>query len=119
MKRMILLFIVFVVSQIVNADAPNQYCKSMPKAEKEGDAWYIPESAFTKENALKALKELESQINDGVSGRDFMIENELVMIKGHLYLAYLAEYKKEFGEEDVYLKEDFCKFIKNEAYVRH
>ena len=91
----------------------------MPKATKEGDPWYIPESAFTKENALKALKELEEQINNGVAGRDFMIENELVIIKGHLYLAYLAEHEKAFNKEDTYLKNDFCNFIKNEAYISH
>ncbi len=95
------------------------YCPPMPKAEKEGDPWYIPESAFTKEAANKALKELSSQVNAGVKGRDFLIENELKMIKGYLYRAYLGEHKKTFGEEDSMLREDFCRFIRDEAYVSH
>ena len=48
-----------------------------------------------------------------------MIENELVLIKGYLYLIHLAEYKKEFGKEDTFLKEDFCRFLREEAYVSH
>lgn len=97
----------------------NDYCKPMPKAEKEGDPWYIPESAFTKTAANKALKELSSQVNKGVRGKDFLIENELTMIKGHLYLAYLAEHKKEFGTEDLMLRDEFCNFLSEEAYVSH
>jgi hypothetical protein len=95
------------------------YCKPMPKAEKEGDSWYIPESAFTKEAANKAPKELGNQVNHGVRGRDFLIENELKMVKGYLYLAYLAEHKKEFGKEDEELRDEFCKFLSEEAYVSH
>jgi len=102
-----------------NAVFAKDYCKPMPKAEKEGDSWYIPESAFTKEAANKALKELGNQVNNGVRGRDFLIENELKMVKGYLYLAYLAEYKKEFGKEDEDLRDEFCKFISEEAYVSH
>ena len=118
MKRIILLILI-IAAYSTNVNAAKQYCQSMPKAEKEGDTWYVPESAFTKDNALKALKELEDQIENGVTGRDFMIENELVMIKGHLYLSYLTEHEKEFGKEDVYLKKSFCEFIENEAYVSH
>ena len=95
------------------------YCTPMPKAEKEGDSWYIPESAFTQEAANKALKELRSQVNKGVKGKDFLIENELKMVKGYLYLAYLAEHKKEFGSEDLRLRDEFCKFLSEEAYVTH
>lgn len=95
------------------------YCKPMPKAEKEGDSWYIPESAFTQDAANKALKELSNQVNNGVKGKDFLIENDLKMIKGYLYLSYLAEHKREFGTEDKALRDEFCKFISNEAYVSH
>ena len=35
------------------------YCQPMPKVEKEGDAWYIPESAFTQEAANEALTKLK------------------------------------------------------------
>ena len=91
----------------------------MPKAEKEGDPWFTPESAFTKEAANKALKELSGQVNTGVTGRDFLIENELKMIKGYLYRAYLAEHEKGFGKEDPLLRADFCRFLSQEAYVAH
>ena len=94
-------------------------CPPMPKAENEGDPWYIPESAFTKEAANKALKELSNQVNAGVKGRDFLIDNELKMIKGYLYRAYLEEHKRAFGEEDSMLREEFCRFIRDEAYVSH
>ncbi|MBI5007587.1 MAG: hypothetical protein HZB95_10775 [Nitrosomonadales bacterium] len=91
----------------------------MPKPKTEEDAWYIPESAFTKKAANEALKELSNQVNNGVKGRDFLIENELKIIKGHLYLAYLAEHKKEFGKEDDDLRDEFCRFLRTEAYVSH
>ena len=96
-----------------------EYCTPMPKAEKEGDPWYIPESAFTKEAANKALRELSNQVNKGVKGKDFLTENELKMVKGYLYLAYLTEHKKEFGKEDSELRNEFCKFLSKEAYVSH
>lgn len=101
---------------VVNA---KDYCPPLPKAEKEGDPWYIPESAFTREAANKALQELSSQVNKGVKGRDFLVENELKMIKGYLYRAYLAEHRKEFGTEDVSLRAEFCSFLHEEAFVSH
>lgn len=86
--------------------------------------WYIPESAFTKEAANKeaankALRVLSNQVSKGVKGKDFLIENELKMVKGYLYLAYLAEHKKEFGKEDMELRNEFCKFLSEEAYISH
>ena len=95
------------------------YCPPMPKAEKESATWFIPESAFTQKAANKALKEISSQVNNGVKGKDFLIENDLKMIKGYLYLSYLAEHKREFGAEDKALRDEFCKFISQEAYVSH
>jgi len=99
--------------------AAKDYCPQMPKAKKEGDTWYIPEAAFTKEAANKALKDLSTQINEGVSGRDFLIEDDLNMIKGYLYRAYLAQHEKDSGSEDADLKKEFCDFLKTEAYVHH
>lgn len=96
-----------------------EYCKAMPKAEKESDRWYMPESAFTKVAANKALRELNNQVNNGVRGKDFLVENELKIVKGYLYLAYLTEHKKEFGSEDRELQNEFCRFLSEEAYVSH
>jgi hypothetical protein len=103
---------------VANAE---DYCPPQPKAETEGEGarWYIPESAFTKEAANNALQELSAQVNKGVKGRDFLVENELRMIKGYLYRAYLAEHKKEFGTDDVFLRKEFCAFLRNDAFVSH
>ena len=91
----------------------------MPKAAKEGDRWNIPEEALTKEEANKAMKELQTLIDKGWAGLDFDVHNPTVRIKGYLYRSYLEEYKKENGEDDKYVKEEFCKFIRNEAFVSH
>ena len=103
---------------IGNASAAN-YCPTLPKAKAEGDRWNIAESAFTKDAAKKALKNLSNRIDNGVRGRDFDIENDLIMVKGRLYLDHLQEYQREFGKEDQELKIAFCRFLKEEAYVRH
>jgi hypothetical protein len=96
------------------------YCTPMPKAEKEVDRWYIPESAFTKEEANKAIKELQGQANSEWNGADFIsVENRLIMIKGYLFRVYLDDYRKRFGEDDKFTKEEFCRFIREEAFVRH
>jgi hypothetical protein len=99
--------------------AAEDYCPKMPEPKKEGDPWYIEESAFTREAANEAMKDLNAQINGEVSGRDFLIENDLNMIKGYLYRAYLAQHAKDFGSEDTELRKEFCDFLKNEAYVHH
>ena len=110
------LFSMFFCVSSANA---KDYCQPMPKAQKEADPWYIPESAFTKDAANKALRELNSQINKGVKGRDFLVDNELKMIKGYLYRIYLAEHEKEFRTEDSSLRKEFCSFLHEKAYVSH
>lgn len=95
------------------------YCPTLPTARAEGDRWNIPESAFTKDAAKKALKNLSNRIDNGVRGRDFDIENDLIMVKGRLYLDHLQEYRRESGKEDQELTIAFCRFLKEEAYVRH
>jgi hypothetical protein len=110
------LFVLF----LGQAAAGGDYCPTMPKPEKEGDTWYISESAFTKEEANKALKELQAQINTEWNGADFIyVKNPLKMVKGYLFRVYLDGYKKEFGEDDKSLKEEFCRFIRDEAFVSH
>ena len=95
------------------------YCSPQPKAKNESDTWYIPESTFTKAAANKALQNLTSQVNHGVKGLDFMIETDMVMIKGYLYLSYIAEHKKQFGKDDPELIGQFCAFLTKDAYVSH
>ena len=96
------------------------YCPPMPKPEKEGDPWYIPESAFTKDEANKALNQLQSEINTEWNGPDFVtVENRLKMIKGYLFRLHLEGYRKQFGREDKALMEEFCRFIREQAYISH
>jgi hypothetical protein len=113
---------IFALSMIIGfacTAVAKDYCPKVPEAKKERDPWHITESAFTKEAANKALKELSAQINEGVSGRDFLIEDDLNMIKGYLYRAYLAQHEKDFNSEDADLKKEFCDFLKTQAYVHH
>ena len=111
------LFLILFLADCVSAA---DYCPPMKKAEKEGDPWYIPESAFTKEKANKALRELQSQANRGWHGEDWPnVQNQLKMVKGYLFRVYLDGYRKQSGEDDKLLKEEFCKFIREEAFVSH
>ncbi len=96
------------------------YCPPIPKPEKEGDRWYIPESAFTKEEANKAINELQSQVNTEWNGTDFQnVENRLKMIKGYLFRVYLDGYKKKSGQDDKILREEFCRFLRKEGFISH
>jgi hypothetical protein len=97
---------------------PKDYCPPMPEAEKEGDRWNIPETAFTREAANEALTKLNAQVNGGVTG-DLLGENEMTIVRGYLYRAYLAEYEKQFGKEDSELRAQFCAFMVESAYVSH
>ncbi len=117
-----LLFIAFILSVLLMGQSAiaGDYCPPMPRPEKEGDPWYIPESAFTKEEANKAIKELQSQVNTEWKGTDFPnVENRLKMIKGYLFRVYLEGYKKRFGHDDKNLKEEFCRFLREEAFISH
>jgi hypothetical protein len=90
------------------------------KPEKENGIWWIPEEGFTKSKFNESIDELNKLSLEGTGGRDFIeIENYLVMIRGYLYKDFLASHKKEFGEENKYLMEDFCDFLKTEAFYHH
>jgi hypothetical protein len=103
---------VLVIALSFGCATAKDYCRAMPKAKMETDTWFIPEAAFTKEAADKALKNLASQVDGGVGGKDFNVDNDLKMIKGYMYRAYLAEDEKAFGSEDAELKKEFCTFLK-------
>ncbi len=88
--------------------------------EKGKDTWWIPEEGFTKSEFNESIAELNNLSKNGSNGRDFIeIENYLVMIRGYLYKDFLASHKKEFGEDNKYLMEDFCNFLKTEAFYHH
>ena len=102
-----------------SASIAEPYCARMPKPIKEGDTWYIPEEAFTKGDANEAISEIRELIANGWKGKDFDVHNPTVRIKGYLYRSYLDGYKTEFGKDDEIVKDEFCQFIRNEAYVEH
>lgn len=75
--------------------------------------WPIPESAFTQGAAKKATQNLSKYITKGTYGMDTIaIDNDILMIKGYLL-------KSRVKTDMPFVKEDFCDFIKNEAYVQH
>ncbi len=87
---------------------------------KQSGTWSIPESAFTREEANRALKALDSQVNTAWEGAEWgNVENHLKRIKGYLYKVYLDGYRQEFGTADSPLRERFCKFLENEAFLEH
>jgi len=88
--------------------------------EKDGSTGWIPEEEFTKSKFNESTAELNKLSRDGSSGRDFIeIENYLVMIRGYLYKDFIASHKKEFGEDNKYLMDDFCEFLKTKAFYHH
>ncbi len=86
---------------------------------KQSGTWSIPENAFTREEANRALKALDSRVNEEWGSDWGSVENHLKRIKGYLYKVYLDGYKQEFGTEDPLLTEEFCKFLENEAFIEH
>jgi hypothetical protein len=87
---------------------------------KQSGTWSIPESAFTREEANKALRALEFQVNKRWEGAGWLnIENHLKMVKGYLFKVHLNGYRKKFGEDDAILKDEFCKFLENDGHIEH
>ena len=92
------------------------YCEETlcNKVESRGEGhWPLPEKAFTKERANKALETLAKFTSNGSTGADFaVVENELMYIKGYLLKSFL-------NSNDKLLLKEYCEFIENEAYVKH
>lgn len=95
----------------LSANADESIC---PKVISKGESsWPIPESAFTKEAAINALQNIGKYISDGTYGMDALVmDNDFLMIKGYLL-------KSRVNTDMPFVKNDFCNFIKNEAYVQH
>ena len=80
----------------------------------------IPETAFTREEAGRSLRILNELTRDGAKGADWdIVENNLKMVKGYLYKVFLDAHKAELGKEDSVLKQQFCEFLKTEAFLQH
>lgn len=107
MKKIIPIF--FVISSL--ASASENICLE-EKSKGEG-SWPIAELSFTKEAAKKSVEKLKKFISSGTDGMDSEgISNELLMVRGYLL-------KSRVGTGMLGEKEEFCNFIKNEAYVQH
>lgn len=104
-----ILFLIAFISSSTFAD--ENIC---PKVISKGEGnWPIQESAFTKETAKKSLKKLSKFISAGTYGMDSVaIDNELLILRG-----YLLKSRVKTGM--LGSKEEFCRFIKDEAYVQH
>ena len=108
-KMKILIFILFLISS--PAIAGNLIC---PKQISKGEgSWPIPESSFTKEAAQVAMRKLNLYLSKGTSDMDsVMIDNQILMVRG-----YLLKERVKDGVPDA--KEEFCEFLKNDAFVQH
>ena len=91
--------------------AEETVCK---KTESRGEGhWPLPEKAFTKQRANKALKALEEFTKNGAMSADYVkVENELMFIKGYMLKTFL-------NPKDNSMLKEYCSFIENEAYVKH
>jgi hypothetical protein len=100
-----------IITFSLNVFGQEALCK---KIESQGEGhWPIPEEAFTKERAQKALKTLEDFTAHGSMGADYVkAENELMFIKGYMLKTFL-------DPKDKVMLNEYCAFIENEAYVRH
>ena len=110
-KKMKTIISLIIITFSLNAFGEEALCK---KVESRGEGhWPLPEKAFTKERANKALKKLEKFTNHSLKGADYInVENELMFIKGYML-------KKFTIPKDKTMVKEYCTFIENEAYVKH
>ena len=108
MKTIITILLITLSSSVFSEET---LCKVV---ESRGEGhWPLPEKAFTKERANKALKALEKFTNHGLMGADYInVENELMFIKGYML-------KKFTDPNDKTMVNMYCSFIENEAHVIH
>ena len=100
------------------------------KSKGEGN-WPIPEEAFTREKAKEASKDLEELLNRSTSeflssknsgGLDIgcYVLNRTIYIKGYALRSEALESAAIDKEEIAQLiRQDFCNFLKTEAYICH
>ena len=133
--RIIIGLILMLLSSISFAE---EYCT---KVQSSGEGhWPIPEDEFNIENANTAIEELKKLISAYSPGSSITpdavylneVENHQMMIKGYMLKSMLDKYIKKENNRTVtenmmeyhkstvgYLKEEFCGFVKHDAYIRH
>ena len=91
------------------------------KSSGEGH-WPIPESAFTKKNAIDKLEKLKSLMDVPavlIEDLESRKHNTFVIFEGYILKKRIAELEAENSDLVFKAKEAFCKFLENEAYVSH
>lgn len=108
--KMIRVFI-FYIAIISSANANESICPGVTST-GEGN-WPIKESSFTKKAAITASNKLAQYISNGTQEIDsVVIDNDILMIRGYLL-------KSRVDKNILGSKEEFCGFIKHQAYVQH
>ena len=95
----------------VSVNAEETLC---PASTTTGEGnWPIPESAFTKQEALKAIEILKDFVSTGSPDSDYInLENPQIMLRGYLLKLFATP-------SDIVSVKEFCEFMQKEAYVRH
>ena len=105
------IFVIILSSLFTSALASDQICENI-KSKGEGH-WPMSESAFTEEEAIKAMNKLNKYLTVGTNDIDSVsIDNQLLIIRGYLL-------KSRAIEEILFAKEEFCDFMYNDAHIQH
>ncbi len=92
--------------------------------------WPIAEEKFTQENAILAAKELQQIVGDLDKGdmflvrkysldRESLLENNYLIITGYALKTSVLSAMKDDPKNIESHRQRFCKFLVNEAMVRH
>lgn len=111
------LFIALMMGITSLAQASEKLCVPV-KSSGEGH-WPIPEKAFSKENALTGLKELDALLEEKENYIEEDMHNAFVMIEGYILKKHISELKAENSDQVNHATRDFCYFLKNKAYISH
>ena len=120
-KKMKILSIIILLSLSFSAQTEERLCPEVNvKSQGEGH-WPITEDAFTKQEAEKHWKVIQNIINGTIQDDDPEVyENAFMVVRGWL-LKREVKRSKQFDNE--FMKKhslnEFCTFLKNNAYVRH
>ena len=90
--------------------------------ESQGEGhWPIPESAFTRENAIEKLNRLKKLLDAPATLIDLESHkhNAFVIYEGYVLKKRIAELEINSTEYATAAREAFCRFLVEKAYVSH
>ena len=91
--------------------------------ESEGEGhWPIPESAFTRENAIKELDNLKALLDAPaiyVEDLESKKHNAFVIFEGYILKKRISELEETSTKVATEARQEFCTFLKEKAYVSH